>query len=269
MLTWRADRRLLAMHFRSLSIGPKSLDREDRTVDAVLSTEAPVPMYDWSRLEVVPEILLADGAQIPRQVPLLDNHLRQSVRFQLGSVRSLQRSGREVHGRLHFSSVSTQQFALVTEGHLTDVSTGYRVLQRTYIPAGSTKTVAGQTFTGPVNVVTRWKLYELSLTSIRTLPDVNRRRRTGQDPGTGNGESGSGPAGDGRVHRPGRGVDGSHTYGKRCHSGFCRNVVHPARPAEDHPRRNPAGICGTRGTGSVKLELGWRPPATIEVPCRI
>lgn len=53
------------------------------------------------------------------------------MRFrQLGSVSSLQRSGREIHGRLHFSNVSAQTFA------------------------------------GPVNVVTRWKLYELSLTSL-------------------------------------------------------------------------------------------------------
>jgi len=166
MLTWRADRRLAAMHFRSLSVSPKSLDRENRTVEAVLATETPVPMFDWQRMEVVPEILLTDAAQLPGQIPLLDSHLRSSVKFQLGSVRNLQRSGQEVHGRLHFSSTVDKPFMLVTEGHLTAVSAGYRVLQRTYIPAGSTKSISGKMFTGPVNVVTRWKLYELSLTSI-------------------------------------------------------------------------------------------------------
>lgn len=166
MLIWRADRQLAAMHFRSLTVGPKSLDRETRTVDAVLVTEAPVSMYDWSRLEVVPEILLADGAQLPGQIPLLDNHLRASVKEILGSVRSLLKSGQEVHGRLHFSSTVDKPFMLVTEGRLTAVSAGYRILQRTYVPAGSTKSISGEMFTGPVNVVTRWKLYELSLTSI-------------------------------------------------------------------------------------------------------
>ena len=41
---------------------PSSLNEEARTVDAVMTTEAPAKVFDWERWEIVDEVLLMDGA---------------------------------------------------------------------------------------------------------------------------------------------------------------------------------------------------------------
>ena len=166
MHTLHVRRILSSMQFRSLSIGPNSLNLDTRTVSAVVATENPVPMFDWQRMEVVPEVLLMNGAILPDQVPLLDSHQWSSVKSILGSVRQLHRDGRQATGQLTFSSVASKEFTQVAEGHLTDVSIGYQVLKRTFIPNGSSQTVAGRAYAGPVNVVTSWRSLEVSLTSI-------------------------------------------------------------------------------------------------------
>jgi len=125
-------------------------------------------MYDWERYEVVPEVLLSDGVRFPsgNQVPLLDSHYPRDVKNQLGSVRNLSRGDRVVTGTLSFASVAGDAWAMVREGHTTDVSVGYQVLKRQYIADGQTKIIKGREFIGPVNVVTQWRLLEVSLTPI-------------------------------------------------------------------------------------------------------
>ena len=154
--------------FRSLSLRASSLDAEARTIEADISTESPIPMPDWSRMEMVPEVLLSAGAQIPksRQVPFLNSHNRASITDQLGSARDVTISGDKLTSRLHFSETASDEFTKVREGHVTDVSVGYEVLKRVFVPSGETKTISGRSFDGPVNVVTKWRLREVSLTPI-------------------------------------------------------------------------------------------------------
>lgn len=158
------------MGFRSLEVRAATFNEESRTVEAVISTEQPVSMPDWSRMEMVPEVLLASGADYPksRQVPFLDSHARYSIKDQLGSARDIKANKRDITATLHFSRASHAEDALVSvrDGHITDVSVGYEVLKRTFVDSGKTKTIGGREFTGPVNVVTKWRLREVSLTPI-------------------------------------------------------------------------------------------------------
>lgn len=156
--------------FRSLEVRAKSFREDERSVEAVISTETPVLMPDWSRGELVPEVLLARGAEFPksRQIPFLDSHNRSSIKDQLGSARNITVNDGNITATLMFSKAAQAEDAMagVREGHITDVSVGYDVLKRTYIAEGQTKTISGREFTGPVNVVTKWRLREVSLTPI-------------------------------------------------------------------------------------------------------
>lgn len=156
--------------FRSLDVRAKTFSEDGRSVEAVISTETPVSMPDWSRMEMVPEVLLSKGAEFPksRQIPFLDSHNRYSVKDQLGSARAITVNESDITATLVFGKSASGEDALssVRDGHITDVSVGYEVLKKTYVPDGTTKTIAGREFTGPVNVVTKWRLREVSLTPI-------------------------------------------------------------------------------------------------------
>lgn len=152
--------------FRSLEVRSTTVDTEARTVEAVVASETPVPMYDYWRGEVIPEVLRADGVKLPKQVPLLDSHSRWSMKDQLGSVRDLKIENRSIVGRISFASKAQSEFDMVREGHATDVSAGYTVLKRIFVPKGETRKIGGTDYEGPVNVVTSWKIREVSLTPI-------------------------------------------------------------------------------------------------------
>lgn len=156
------------MEYRSVSVRAGSIDDEARSVEATLSSETPVLMFDWQRWEYVPEVLLTSGMQVPRnkQVPLLDSHDRSSMSRQLGSVRDIRKEDTASAGMLVYSSVHENEWTKVREGHATDVSVGYQVIERKYIPEGKSKTIKGRVFEGPVNLVTKWRLSEVSQTPI-------------------------------------------------------------------------------------------------------
>jgi hypothetical protein len=156
------------MAYRSLEVRASTLNVDARTIEATVSTETPVLMPDWQRGEMVPEVLQSKGAIIPdsRQVPFLDSHNRGRVADQLGSARDIGTKYNNLTARLHFSEAASSEFTKVREGHVTDVSAGYEVLKRVYVGKGETRDVNGKSYTGPVNVVTKWRLREVSLTPI-------------------------------------------------------------------------------------------------------
>lgn len=157
-----------AKDYRQVGVRAKTVNETDRSIEALISTETPVDEMDWERYEIVPRVLLATGAQIPKsgQVPLLDSHNRYSVEHQLGSIRNLTKEEGAVSGRLTFSETATHAWTKVREGHVTDVSVGFRIMEETYIPEGQTKRIKGRDFTGPMNVATKWRLDEGSITPI-------------------------------------------------------------------------------------------------------
>lgn len=167
-----------SLHYRAVPLAkaadgtPATLDEKTRSVEIVASTEAPVMTFDYDRWELVPEVLLMSGCQVPgtRQVPLLDTHMRYNTASVIGSVRGLEVKGSELVGRAHYSTAPEADgpYLKMTEGHLTDYSVGYRYDKKdaVYIPEGETGIVDGRTFTGPVKVVRKWQVKETSACPI-------------------------------------------------------------------------------------------------------
>jgi len=158
---------------------PSSLDDEARTVEVIGATEAPVDVFDMERFEIVPEVLLMTGLEMPRsrQVPLLDTHDRFSAASVLGSYREMRVENDQLMGRVHFASVGDAEpaYQLTREGHLTDFSAGYRPIESHWVPDGEKQTINGKSFSGPVKVTTRWRIKELSIVPIGADEDAKAR----------------------------------------------------------------------------------------------
>lgn len=150
--------------------GPKSCDPEARTVEFVAATERPVRMWDWDNGGEIDEVLLMQGAVLPRgrQIPLLDTHSRYGVDDVLGSARDLRVEENELVSTVHLSKVGKADETLtkIAEGHLTDCSIGYRISDYTTVRKGEQAVIGGRTWKGPVRVVTSWIPKELSVCPI-------------------------------------------------------------------------------------------------------
>lgn len=188
------------LHYRAVPLRsgktgePETLDEATRSVEIVAATETPVPVFDYDRLEMVPEVLLMAGCEIPpnRQVPMLDTHLRMNTANVIGSVRDLEVRGTELIGRAHYSTAPEGEgpYLKMKEGHLTDYSAGYRYDKRdaVFVPEGKSAIIDGRSFTGPVKVVRKWKIKETSACPIGSdemakaraaeAPDFNPQEET-------------------------------------------------------------------------------------------
>ncbi len=156
--------------FALRAASPESIDDEGRSVEAVIATEEPAEVYDYERYELITEILLMDGVEMPtsKQIPLLDAHQRFEAANVLGSIRGLKKEGKFLIGRAHFSGVADVEdiWQKVREGHLTDFSAGYRPIDSQWVPEGETYSFKGRSFAGPVRVTKRWKIREGSIVPI-------------------------------------------------------------------------------------------------------
>ena len=170
----------------SVTLKPSTLNREDRTVEAIIATENPQIDLDRRTYRTVVGVLLASGMVPTKQVPLLDTHERFSQKGVLGSARGLMRSGNKIAATVHYSTVldAEEAFTKVEEGHLTDYSIGAQILRSVDIQPGKTKTIQGQTYTAPedmaMRVITRWRPREVSICAIGNDPDaINRHQNDG------------------------------------------------------------------------------------------
>lgn len=153
-----------------------SANDENRTIEAVITTEDPALVIDWDRWEYVDEILLADGAQIPesKQVPFLNCHSRYALSDILGSARGVKREDNNHVATLNFSSIEAAEDAwtLAREGHLTDVSIGYKIddEESVYLEPETSIKINGKTYKndGIRTLVIRkkWWLKEVSAVPI-------------------------------------------------------------------------------------------------------
>lgn len=174
-----------SLEYRALSIRADSANTDERSVEITVATESPVAMYDWDRGEAIPEILLMSGVQLPpnNQVVMLDSHSRYDTSDVVGSVRNLRIDGNTLSGTARFSSLAEDAWTKVREGHIKDVSAGYRVLAKSFVPAGTKQKINGRDYEGPVNVVTSWKIREVSVVPIGAdeLAKI-RKERSHMDP---------------------------------------------------------------------------------------
>lgn len=155
-------------------IRAESLNEEERSVEAVVSTENTVEVYNWIRGVVMQEVLLCKGCQLPTQVPLLDNHSLVSNDDLLGSVREFRNEGNQIAAKLVFAKddeIAERRWNKVRQGHLTDVSVRYRPKPGGFvdIPVNRKAFVEGKEYDGGtrgLRVVTSWIIREVSLTPI-------------------------------------------------------------------------------------------------------
>jgi hypothetical protein len=169
---------------RAAPVALASLDEKARSVTATIATESPVEVYDWQRDEIVREVLLMSGAEIPasRQVPMLDAHDRWGgCKAVIGSTRDLRVEAGAMVGRNVYAETpeADKVWQLVRGGHLTDNSVGYRVLSATIIEPGQSATIDGRTFSAPANqalrIATAWRLAENSNCPIGADPLAKMR----------------------------------------------------------------------------------------------
>lgn len=155
------------------------LDEQNRTVPATISTEQPVTVYDPINSRAIDEVLVARGGKFPSQLPLLDDHSRAGSQAVLGSARGIRLVDGKWKATLHFAqgagTRADEVWQLVRQGHLTDVSIGYRYdrnpSSRAFIdiPPGKSQLIDGQTYTAGVRtlrVVLDWMGREVSTTPI-------------------------------------------------------------------------------------------------------
>jgi hypothetical protein len=154
--------------YRTIALRAEGEIAADAGIPVVLMTENTVRAYDWERGEIVDEIAILSGVDFPKQVPLLDSHNRWSATAQMGSVRKLTKGAESIDGQAFFSrkQVAQELRQDVLDGHATDASVGFRVLEKKWVDKGQSLTIRGKTYQGPVRLVTRSQIFELSITPI-------------------------------------------------------------------------------------------------------
>jgi hypothetical protein len=191
-LSLRSDSsRVSAVRTATSAVRPETYDSQNDTVRFVVATERPTQVFDFDQMDIIDEVLCMAGMMAPDigQVPLLDDHSRFEVSDVLGSARDFQMtevSGyRAVEAQIWFATTDRARDAarLVLEGHVTDVSVGYKVLEKEVIRKGEQKTIGGDTYEGPVRVATKWEIKETSLTPIGadTLAKVRTEHKLEED----------------------------------------------------------------------------------------
>lgn len=163
---------VLDLTTRAMPVRAATANEQERSIEATIATESPVEVYDWRSGKTIDEVLRADGAHLPAQIPLLATHDRYSLDSILGSARDLQVGDGRITGRLFFAKDdqdADKAWNKTRQGHLTDVSVGYRAEEFVEIQPEQTATVSGQPYTAgkrAMRIVTRWTLKEVSLVPI-------------------------------------------------------------------------------------------------------
>lgn len=172
ILTLRSAPQTRELTVCTLQVRAGTINEQERSIEAVLSTENPVQVLDMRTWQIIDEVLLARGAQFNSQVVLLDNHSRWSNEDVLGSIRSIGEENGKIVGRLHFAAGDERADRIwnkVRQGHITDVSIGYRSIDFVDIPPGTSQRVAGKEYratTRTLRVTTRYQIREGSVTPI-------------------------------------------------------------------------------------------------------
>lgn len=134
---------------------PKSLNRDARTVEAILSTGADVDRGGFvERLEISGRAV--DLSELP--VPLLDTHRRESTRDILGSLTAARVEGSLLIGTITISKRHEALLDDIEEGTLRNISVGYTINAF----RDETDRVTGRL----VRIATGWTLKEASFVPI-------------------------------------------------------------------------------------------------------
>lgn len=156
------------VHSRRAAMRQQSADEKAFSIEAVLSTEQPVLMWDWDSYQPIDEVLLASGRTVAESVPLLDSHRTETINRVLGHVENIRTEATDTVGLMLFDSNdddAVKAFNKYRGNHATDVSVGYVVTGYMEVKPSETVTYEGRTFTAGarrLRIATAWKLNELS-----------------------------------------------------------------------------------------------------------
>ncbi|TAW65430.1 hypothetical protein ELI15_14140 [Rhizobium ruizarguesonis] len=176
---------------RSLGGVPSTVNREARSFEIVIATDAPnriwipdpritnVETQDCSYIEV-DEVLVISGMDYSRTrgMPLLDNHDTWSgLRSQIGRVDNVRMDGKAILGTGVLSNKDANLIVDIEEGFFGQVSAGYRHLETELIERADDV---------PLLLVHRWTLHEASLVPVGADPNayVRSSQRTFPRPTT-------------------------------------------------------------------------------------
>lgn len=158
---------------RSINMRASSANDENMTIDAVLSTETPVRMYDCFEGGRMDEVLLASGRQKADYLPMLDSHNRYSIEDVLGHMSNIRTEGTDTVVTCNFDKndeASVKVYKKYRDGHARGFSVGYSVMKYVDIAPGQSATVQGKTYTAgkerKLRLVTDWRPYEGSAVAI-------------------------------------------------------------------------------------------------------
>lgn len=172
MTTSQSDEHRRDLTVCPLTIRAATIDEEARTVEAVIATESVTQVFDMRSWEIIDEVLRADGAELGEQIPLLETHNRWDLDALVGSIRGLRIDKEQVIGRLFFAESderAERAWQKVRQGHLTDLSVGYRVVDYIEIKPGSSETIRGKKYAADkrtLRITTRWTPKEGSLVAV-------------------------------------------------------------------------------------------------------
>lgn len=164
------SKRSTQIHSRRAAMRAQTANAENHSIEAVLSTEQPVLMWDYNTWQAIDEVLLASGRTESESIPLLDSHRTETISRILGHVEDVATEGNTSNtiARLLFDSNDPEAvvaFGKYAGKHATDVSVGYQVTAWMDIKAGESATLGGRTFVaGPrtLRIATAWRLDEVS-----------------------------------------------------------------------------------------------------------
>lgn len=148
---------------RAAIIAPATLNRDDGTVDVVLSTGAPVKRAGYvERLAIDPA-----AVTVAPRLPVLDSHRQASIQDVKGRVENVRFEAGQIVATLRISDPAA--LAAIERGDVTGVSIGYRVTKWQ-----DSSDVTGQR----VRTATAWELVEASLVAIPADPQALIRSAT-------------------------------------------------------------------------------------------
>ncbi len=172
------------LHTRSAKLATVNL--EARSVDATLTTESPVLMYDWRSDRLFEEVLLTSGGRWRDNTTIYDNHMAYGSLSVLGSVNNRRIENHEWRGTLEFvngeeEAEANRIWLRIERGHITGVSAGYQYNRANVavIQPGSSKVIDGRKFTASADfemrVVMQWEGYEVSVAPQQADPRSKMR----------------------------------------------------------------------------------------------
>jgi len=163
---------------RKAPLAANSYRADTRTVEAIISTGAPVDRFDMRGPYI--EKLSTGGQAWPDRVPVIDAHDRGSMNSVLGHADNIRTVGNELHATIHLSkhNPTSERLALeLADGAVFGISIGYSVAEWKETKEGEVRT----------KTASRWNLIELSFVPVaadRLASTRNHEGNHNMDPNT-------------------------------------------------------------------------------------